>query len=80
MNTQIGQQSRRIYNILRTFSIFRYNFEQINNCPLVINTAGARFGGKFSKKISEREGVGGFTLGGETALDGLSDGGGIRGN
>jgi len=38
------------------------------------------FGGEFGVKVSEGEGFGGTAIGGETAFDGIGDGGGVGGD
>lgn len=66
--------------IFRGFSIFGYDSEQIDDCPFVIDAAGAGFGGELGVEVGEGEGLGGAALGGEAAFDGVGYGGGVGGD
>ena len=57
-----------------------YDFEQIKDSPFVIDATWTSLGCEFGVKVSESEGLGRVTLCGETALDGLGNGGGVWSN
>lgn len=54
--------------------------EEVEEGPLVVDAAGARFGGELGVEIGEGEGVGGFAVSGEAAFEGLGDCGGVGGD